>query len=412
MRQRLSRLLPVALLDIGTSKTACWIVRSREDRKIDILGACHQKTRGYCNGRITDLQALSGCVAQAVEKAEQDSKGLVRYAILALDGALLSTFTQSVEVPLLSAHVTKEDLKRLEQAAIAKIDKRVLHVIHVLPQNYFLDSEGGIENPTGMAGSVLKARLLIICAKASLVRNLLLAVEKAHLEILALVAAPYVTGFSCLTEGEKQLRVALCDIGAGGVTITGYKSGTLQTIKRLNCGGAHMTKDLAYGLDTDLPSAERIKILQGSCLRGAKSAASLSYVGTHALAASIPQERIFDIIYPRAEEILNAIKIFLDEDPHLGSLTRRVVLTGGVSQMPGFRELAQTILGRSVQLAEDRPNHTRTYRTKDLACFPVLEGLVLYTQTHDTLLLPTLYFPSLDSNFLGKIISWFRENLW
>ena len=273
MKSHFLRMLPVALLDVGTSKTACWVVRGQGEGTVDVLGVHHQATKGYRSGQITNLEALSGGLASVVERAERVSKERVRYAIVCLPAAMLTSFVDGAEVPLLGTFVGDEDINRLQSTIQARMDKKNLRVLHVIPQGYALDGQRGIENPHGMAGKHLSGRFFVICAEKERIQNLLVAVHKVHLEPVALVAAPYMATFSCLSDDERRLGTVLLDMGAGGVSVVGYRAGAPVLMGHVPQGGDHITRDLAYGLECSTAEAERTKVLQGRCVRGKSVAA-------------------------------------------------------------------------------------------------------------------------------------------
>ena len=407
MKRHFLRMLPVALLDVGTSKAACWIVRGKSEANIEILGAHHQASQGYRCGQIVDLESLSNCLATVVERAEHASKERVRYAIVCLPARMLTTFTDVAEISLLGNFVSEEDINRLQSTIQARVDKKNLRVVHVIPQTYSLDGQAGIENPRSMTGKRLGGRFFVVCAQKELIQNLLVSVHKIHLEPLALVAAPYMASFACLNEDERRLGTVLLDMGGSGITLMGYRSGVPAFINYVPQGGYHITRDLAYGLECSMVEAERMKILQGSCVRGKSMA--VGALGQMGQELPVSSERLFDIIYPRVEEMLQNVKLVLQEQGCSRIWPQRFVLTGGASQLAGIKSLLQGLTQRYVRLA-DIDNDQKI--NKMHPSFSVLRGLVLFMQEQDRRFLPGLWLPSFEaSSYVAKITSWFRENL-
>ncbi|TGW14481.1 cell division protein FtsA [bacterium NHP-B] len=411
MKPRLSRLLPMAVLDVGTSKAACWIVRVDGDGKAKVLGTHYQESKGYRAGRVVDLLALSSCLASVIEGAEKKSKERVRYGVLSLPPSMLATSVEEVDIALLGTYVTDEDIKRLQETVKSKIDGQTLHVIHIIPQIYALDGQGGIENPRSMMGKRLWCRFLVVCAQKAWMQNLLVAVQRARLEVMAFVAAPYMAGFACLTEDEKQLGTVLLDMGGGTVTMSGYKAGVLMFMDHIDQGGEHITRDLAYGLDCGLTEAERVKVLQGHCFAGKGSLTSFAghRTKTNTAMANVSRERLFDIIYPRVESMLTGVQNKIQAHKKPGFWMQRCVLTGGGSQLAGLKELIQNLWGKSVRMAEEENREGTASTTPD---FSVLQGTVRFMEAQKDTLAPGAWLPTFDTrSFLGKIMSWFRENL-
>jgi cell division protein FtsA len=228
-------------------------------------------------------------------------------------------------------------------------------VVHAMPIGYSLDGEGGIADPRQMVGSRLGVDMHVVTADAPPLRNLELAVNRCHLSIEGMVAAPYASGLSVLVDDETELGSAVVDFGGGTTTIAVFTRGHVVHVDAIAIGGQHITTDIARGLSTRVEDAERLKTMFGSALPGFSDEREMLSVPAldadeHELPHQVPRSALTRIIKPRVEEILELVRDRLNASGYAALFGRRLVLTGGGSQLNGMAEAARRVLARNVRL--------------------------------------------------------------
>ncbi len=268
----------VAGLDIGTSKIACMIARlepkapqdvlRRRSHGVQVLGFAHTAASGMKAGGVVDLVEVEEMVRQAIEIAESKAKVQLESVVVSLSGGRLGSERFVANVELAGGAVTDNDIGRVLAAASRHSVRDGRAVLHSLPIGYTLDAVTGIREPRGMLGQRFGVDMHMVTSDVATVRNLMLVVERSHLEIEALVAAPYMAGLACLADDESDLGAATIDLGAGTTTLAVFSGGKFVHADGFALGGQHVTMDLARGLNTRIADAERIKAIYGSVLTG------------------------------------------------------------------------------------------------------------------------------------------------
>ncbi len=349
----------VAALDVGSSKIACFIARTDTDGHPRVIGIGHQLSEGVRNGSIANMEAIQHAVSSAVATAEQMAGENIERVIVNVSGGQLLSQTVNVELPLNGREVSENDLQRVIMQGQTMVPEDLhgnsLELIHTLPVNYTLDGQKGIRDPIGMIGNTLNVQLHLISAAFGPVRTLVTAIARCHLDVEKLVAAPYASGLACLVEDEMDLGCTIIDMGAGTTSFAVFFDGNVVYADGIAAGGAHVTNDIARGLTTSLAHAERLKTLYGSAILSPmdeREMIDVPQVGEEAPehANHIPKSHLIRIIQPRLEEIFEMIRSKMDKSGFQETAGRRVVLTGGASQLPGMRELAQRMLEKQIRL--------------------------------------------------------------
>jgi cell division protein FtsA len=412
MKRSFSRIRPtlISVLDVGTHKTCCWVAQA-DGSGFRIVGAGHQATKGYQGGHVKDMAALEASIAGAVHEAERACGETISRVFLNLGGSALKSSMRSGQISVLGKTVTEEDLQRLFLEARLQTDPENYRTLHALPLQYTLDGEKGIENPLGMIGRTLSGSFHCVSIPVSAIQNMLLAVEKAPLEPHALVASAYAAGLSVLTQDERTLGVTVVDIGAGGSAIGVFWGGQIVYTDFVPMGGQHITLDLAQGLETSIMHAERLKVLYGACYGSPKDSGDMIQVLSLTEGArSVPRSVLVEIIAPRVEEILQNIYKKL-QNCHLAPLlSQRMVLTGGTSQLPGLRELAQERFHLTVRLG--KPQAIPGASGSDRPEFSALSGMLKYTQNEEFQRMAGFLGGKKHTlPFFRQMTSWFKENL-
>jgi cell division protein FtsA len=416
----------VAALDIGTSKIACLIARLKpcppsdalrgRTHAVELIGLSHIQSRGVKAGAVVDLAECEQAVRQAVALAERTAKVRVESVLLSVSAGRLQGNLVEASAELRNGAVTPADMSRVVSAGMHHATPRGRTVLHALPVGFSLDGVKGVRDPSGMVARHFGIDMNVVTAEATAAKNLMLVVERCHLNVEAMAAGPYVAGLSVLTDDEADLGAAVIEMGAGTTTIATYSGGQFVHASGFALGGQHVTMDLARGLGACIADAERIKTLYGTVLTGgsdARDVMSVPSAGDDDRDAPqiVSRATIANIIRQRVEEIFEMVRDRLAESPFAAEPRARVVLSGGASQLTGVPELASRILGRPVRVG--RPlGFGRLPAEAKSASFAVPTGLLLYPQfAHLEHVEPrhTRQIMTGTDGYFGKVGRWLRE---
>jgi cell division protein FtsA len=353
---------PIGVLDIGTTKVVCIIGRFESDGTPRVLGFGWQRGRGVRGGGIVDIEEAERAIRAAVGQAENEADIRLRSVVVNLSCGQPESRLFNVQWPVGGRAVADADVRRvlLEGRARAVSDGR--DIIHALPLAFSADDAQGVADPRGLFCDTLAARLHVIDAQKSALRNLGACVARCDLEVAEMVSAPMAAGMSTLVEDERQLGATVLDMGGGTTGMAVFAEGQLLHTAQLPVGGMHVTNDIARVLSTPVSHAERLKTLYGSANASPdddREMLPVPLVGEeeHQI-AKVPRTMVVNIIRPRLEETFEMVKERLESSGLGRAAGTRVVLTGGASQLSGVREMAARMLGRQVRLG--RPAPTRS----------------------------------------------------
>ena len=346
----------IAALDVGTAKICCFISRVKEDGSLDVTGVGHQVSRGTRSGSIVDMSAVESSIREVVQVAEDMAGETVETILVAATGCQPHSRTLRVELALGGHEVTEGDLKSIAAQSIRQDllgpDRQVLHGLTV---GYEIDGLRGINDPRGMRGEKLCARVHVVSGAKSSIQNLTNCVGHCHLGVESVIFGGYASGLASLVQDEIDLGTVCVDMGAGVTSISIFQNNAMVHSDAIPVGGWHVTSDIARGLTTSMRNAERLKTLFGSVVPGDSDSQDMIDVpplGERDASSPnhMPREALAEVVRPRLEETFELIRDRLEEVGFGGSQSMRVVLTGGASQLTGLRELASSILGRQVRL--------------------------------------------------------------
>ncbi|MFW5688434.1 MAG: cell division protein FtsA [Spirochaetota bacterium] len=371
----------IAALDIGTTKVTAAIAEYNEDDELEIIGLGSAPSHGLRRGVVINIEATLRSVAAAIEAAEQMAGREVTAVITGIAGGHIEGLNSRgvVAVTGKGREITDEDVQRVIDAAKAVVIPMDREVIHVIPQEFIVDEQGGIKNPLDMIGVRLEAEVHIITGSVTSAQNLVKCVNRAGFKVSDIVLESLASGRAVLTEDEKELGVLLIDLGGGTTDILIYRDGAPYYTSVLPVGGAQVTGDLSIMLKTPTESAEQIKQEAGCCFlplveRG--EPVIIPGVGGRP-PASIPHDEIYRIIQPRMAEIFSMVREKIESKGYLRHLGAGAVLTGGGALLPGAVELAQEVLGTSARVGQ--PGNLggigSVYQTPE---FSTVIGLVLH----------------------------------
>jgi cell division protein FtsA len=386
------RSMTVSVLDVGSSKICCLIARlkprenetlRRRTHSVEVLGFASTRSRGIKSGMVVDLEEAEQAIRLAVDGAERMADMTVGSLIVNLScGRLKSeTFSASVKV---GGPVAEADIQRVLAAGGAHSVSDGRMVLHSVPIGYALDQNRGVHDPQGMLGDTLGVDMHVVTADEAPLRNLELAINRCHLEVETVVATPYASGLASLVDDEAQLGVACIDMGGGTTTLSIFHNGEFVHADAIAVGGQHVTVDIARGLSTNLADAERIKARHGSALPSIsdeRDILTIPPVGEDERdhPNTVPRSALTRIIRPRVEETLEMARDMLTRSGFSDQVGKRLVLTGGASQLTGLTETARRMLGRNVRLGRPLGIAGLPEAAKSPA-FAAAVGLVVYPQ--------------------------------
>ena len=383
----------VAALDLGTSKIACMIARlrprsaqdasSRRTHTVDVVGFGHTLARGMKAGTVVDLADAEAAVRQCANLAERVARLQLDAVIVSISSGRPASELISASVDVVGSAIGERDIARVLTAGSRHSARQGRAVLHSLPIGYVVDDASGIRDPRGMLARRFGIDMHVVTADASAARNLMLAIERCHLEVEAMVTSPYVAGLSALADDETDLGTAVIDMGAGTTTIAVFAGGRFLHADGFALGGRHVTMDIARGLNARIADAERIKTLYGSVLAGGSDERDMITVpaveGEVETPRFVSRANLVRIIKPRVEEILEMVRDRLAASPFAAEPRGRVVLTGGASQLTGLPGLAAQILRRPVRIGRPLGIGGLPEEAKGPA-FAVATGLLVYPQ--------------------------------
>lgn len=376
----------IAALDVGSTKVCCFIARVQDDGTPRIVGIGHQVARGMRGGAVVDMEELEHSIRASVEAAEDMAGERVKAVVVNVSGGAPQSANVKVEVAMNGHAVNEADIRRMLEHGRAHHEAADRELIHAIPVDYTIDGNEGIKDPRGMYGERLGVAIHIIAAGIGPVRNLQTVVNRCHLDIESRVVSPYASGLACLVEDEKELGVTCIDMGGGTTSIAVFLAGQLVHTDVIAVGGHHVTNDIARGLSTPLSYAERMKTLYGSAIPSAaddREMLKVPLVGEDEDGASnqVPRSMLIQIIQPRLEETFELVRSHLEHGGFDKMAGRRVVLTGGASQMQGVRDLAGLVLDKQVRLGRPVGFHGLPEATGGPA-FSSCGGLIRYALAH------------------------------
>lgn len=405
----------LAALDIGSTKITCLVGRVESDGHLRVLSVGHHRARGVRAGSVVDLEQAEASIRAALAQAEELADTKVHEVVANLSCGQPDSNQLTVQLALGGQAADDAALRRIVAEGRARAYAEGREVIHAIPLSYTVDGTSGVKDPRGMVCETLAARLHVVDAAMGTLRNLASCLARCDLDIEALVAAPFAAGLASLVDDERELGVTVVDMGGGTTSLAVFADGQLQHTDVIPVGGQHVTNDIARGLSTTIAHAERMKTLHGSTHAAPEDDRELLPVplvgeDDHAI-AKVPRSMLVGIIRPRLEETFELVRARLD-DAGLGRIAgRRVVLTGGASQLIGVRDLAAQILDKQVR--HGRPPSPRGLPDSAAGpAFAVPVGLMVWAATEGQIardLAPAGHAAA--PGLLRRFATWMRERL-
>ena len=419
----------VAVLDVGTSKIACLVLKfenaeeSRDDglgslagqSQFRVIGAATTRSRGVRFGEIDAMAETERAIRTAVQAAQKMAQTRVDHVIACLAGAHPRSYGLAGETDLHDGQVSEQDVARVLAACEVPDYGPGRDALHAHPVNFAIDHRTGFGDPRGHVGNRLAADMHLLTIDTGAVQNLLYCIRRCDLEIAGLASSAYVSGLASLVEDEQELGAACIDMGGGATGISIFIKKHMIFAESVRMGGDHVTSDISKGLQVPLATAERIKTIHGGVQATGMDDREMIEIGANSGdwekdRRKVSRTELIGIMRPRVEEILEEVRAILDAAGFDQLPSQQIVLTGGASQIPGLDGLAARILGQNVRLG-------RPLRVQGLpqaatgAAFSSTVGLCLFAAHPQDewwdFEIPAERYPARS---LRRAVKWFKDN--
>ena len=349
----------IAALDIGSSKVSAMIASTDGDGRLTVLGTGQRESRGVKRGYITDMGLSEFAVREAVELAERMSGQTVDEVLASYGAGGLVSDVANVEVELGGHAIEQADINELMLNAGLAINRDSQVVLHAHPALYTIDRAQGVQQPIGLFANRLGVDIHVIAADESPLRNIDTVIRSAHLGVRAIVASPVAAGLACLSEEERELGVALVELGADVTNISVHLGGMLVGLRSIPLGAHDITNDIACAFAVQRRDAERLKCFYGSAMTSPRD--NHEMIEANQIAADpgaepikITRAQLMMVIRQRIEEMTGAVEAALKELGFTGPVGRQVVLTGGGAELKNIADYMQGVLGRAVRVGRPK----------------------------------------------------------
>ncbi|MBI5511892.1 MAG: cell division protein FtsA [Deltaproteobacteria bacterium] len=393
-------------LDIGTTKICAIVGEVAEGGRVDIVGIGTHPSKGLRKGVVINIEATVSSIKSAIEEAELMAGCEISHVYAGIAGGHIKGFNSHGIVAVKDREVMQADVERVIDAARAIAIPLDREVIHILPQEYIIDEQDGIREPLGMSGVRLEAKVHIVTGAVTSAQNIVKCAQRCGLTVADIVLEQLASSESVLSQDEKDLGVALIDIGGGTTDIAIWSEGSIVHTSVVAVGGDHITSDIAVGLRTPLEDAEQIKQKHGCAMAGMvdkEETIEVPSVGGRK-PRTLSKQILTEIIEPRVEEMFSLVHQEIQRTGYEDLLASGVVITGGATLLRGMPELAEDILGLPVRLGMP----AGVGGLVDVVKSPIYAtgvGLVLYGRDHEE----SRYFKVREENVYGKVKSRMRS---
>ena len=339
-------------LDIGTSKVVAVVAEMRPDGHYEIVGLGQHESRGLKKGVVVNIETTVASIQQALEEAELMADCKIRNVYTGIAGSHIRSYNSIGMVAIKDKEVSATDVARVIETAKAVNIPTDQQILHVLPQEFIIDGQEDIREPIGMSGVRLDVKVHIVTGAVSAAQNIIKCVRRCGLEVQDLILQPLASSSAVLTQDEKELGVALVDIGGGTTDIAIFTGGSIRHTAVIPIAGDQITSDIAMALRTPTPDAEDIKIRHGiakQVLADPAERIEVPGIGDRG-PRSLSRQALAAVIEPRVEELLTLVQQAIRESGYEELLSSGVVVTGGTSQLPGLAELGEDIFLKPVRI--------------------------------------------------------------
>jgi len=417
MKKRFHKKTYLNLLDIGSGKVACMVVRLTDNQSPVVVGAACVPSRGIQAGAIWNLEEATTCVGEAIHQAEVKSGQSIESVIVNISSTKMHSIQVYHEVSIAPGKpISAQDVQHLVDNIVAQYVPVGEEVLHAFPLAYVVDKDQANNDPRGIFATTLGAHVHMITMPETQNMNLLTVLDRCHVAVQMKVATPYASALAVLTEDEKEVGATVVDFGAGITSYSVFVGGCLMQLGVIQMGGQQITRNIAQALNTNIANAERLKILKGAAYLSPRDELEpliVPILGEEETANNTRVRRsdLIGIIVPQLENILEKLKSELDKDTTFTSVAKRFVLTGGGAGLTGIKEKTAAYLGGIPRLGRSKEikNLPSEY---DLCTFNVCIGLLMYALKKKQDKVFEQFQPSdTRKGLIGKVIKWIRQNL-
>ncbi|WP_411890703.1 cell division protein FtsA [Yoonia sp. SDW83-1] len=420
----------VAILDVGTSKIACLVLRfdgPERFRSVDgvgsmagqsqfrVIGAATTRSRGVRFGEVDAMQETERAIRTAVQAAQKMANVRVDHVIACLSGARPRSYGLDGALDVAGGMVTEQDISQVMASCDVPDYGADREVLHAQPVNFALDHRSGLADPRGQIGHQLTTDMHMLTVDATAVQNLFYCIKRCDLELAGLASSAYVSGMSSLVEDEQELGAACIDLGGGSTGISVFMKKHMIYADAVRMGGEHVTSDISMGLQIPAATAERIKTFYGGVVATGMDDREMIEIGGDTGdwehdRRTVSRAELIGIMRPRVEEILEEVRSCLDAAGFEHLPSQQIVLTGGGSQIPGLDGLASKILGQQVRLG--RPLRVQGLPQAAIGpAFSSAVGLSLFAANPQDewwdFEIPADRYPARS---LKRAVKWFKDN--
>ena len=371
-------------LDIGTSKVVAIVGEVKADNEIEIIGIGSHPSRGLKKGVVVNIESTVQSIQRAVEEAELMAGVEIDRVYAGIAGSHVSSLNSHGIVAIKDREVTHNDMERVIDAARAVAIPADQKVLHILPQEFIIDQQDGIQEPVGMSGVRLEARVHMVTGAVSAAQNIVKCVRRCGLEVEDLILEQLASSYSVLEEDEKDLGVCLVDIGGGTTDIAVFTGGSIRHTAVIPIAGDQVTNDIAVALRTPTHHAEEIK-LKYACaltqLAGPDETIEVPSIGDRP-PRRLSRQTLAEVVEPRYDELFTLVQAELRRSGYEDMVPAGIVLTGGTAKMEGVMELAEEIFHMPVRVGFPQT----VQGLNDIVRNPIYAtsvGLLLYGAEHN-----------------------------
>ena len=374
----------IAGLDIGSAKTTVVIAEATGDMHrqptIKILGVGQARTTGLRRGIVSDIEETTRSIKKAVEDAERMAGTKIDSIYAGIAGEHVRAMTSKGIVAVNGDEISKADVNRANEVARAQPVPQDRELLHAIPQEYTVDKNQGIRDPIGMVGTRLETEMYLVTIGSSPATNLRKSVERAGYQVKELVLEPLASALAVLTEDEKELGVALVEMGAETTDVAIFHEGKIRHLATINFGGANVTNDIVQGIGVTQVDAERLKERHGCAYEPMVDPDDVIELPSTAAQGSrhVAREVLAHIIHQRIDEIFYLVHQEIERAGYASRLSAGVVVTGGAAAMEGVAALATDVFGTGVRIGKPAENIGGLADSVDAPRFSTAVGLALY----------------------------------
>ena len=339
-------------LDIGTSKVVCIVGEISPEGDVEIVGIGSHLSRGLKKGVVVNIESTVQSIQRAVEEAELMAGCQIHSVYAGIAGSHIRSLNSHGIVAIRDREVFRPDIERVIDAAQAVAIPADQKILHILPQEYVIDSQEGVKEPLGMSGVRLEAKVHLVTCAVNAAQNIEKCIRKCGLEVEDIILEQLASGYAVLTEDEKELGVCIVDIGGGTTDIAVFTDGAIRHTAVIPIAGDQVTNDIAMALRTPTPNAEEIKIKYACALArlaGENETIKVPSVGDRS-DRDLSRQALAEVVEPRYDELFTLIQAELRRSGFEDLIAAGIVLTGGTSKMEGVVELAEEIFHMPVSI--------------------------------------------------------------